>query len=521
MVRAGTRRDFIRMGGVGAAALLLGAPARTQASSRFASNPFTLGVASGDPWPDGVVLWTRLAPDPLAIDGPGGMTPRPFLVRYEIADDEGFRRVVRRGVSMARPELGHAVHAEVHGLRPDREYFYRFKAGHEISPVGRTKTAPHPHAAPSSLRFALASCQQWQAGFYTAYAHMAAEDLDLVVHVGDYIYESPINAVGGNRNQPVPEAFRTEPTTLARYRLQHALYKTDPDLQAAHAAFPWLVTWDDHEVDNNYAGAISQDNDDPQLFLARRAAAYQAFYEHIPLRRSSIPRGPDMQLYRSVRFGRLAQFNVLDERQFRSDQACGDTLTVPCEEAFDPARTMLGAEQERWLLDELARSRSTWNVVAQQVVMCRADRDPGPGLLLPMDNWNGYEPARQRLFDGVVERGVENFVVLTGDAHASMAADLKTDFADPASPVIGAEFLGTSIATGADGADLDTRGNEWVASNPHMKFYSARRGYVRCEVTPSMWRTDYRSVPFIVQPGAPLQTAGTFFVEAGTPGVVA
>jgi len=428
--------------------------------------------------------------------------------------------VVRRGVSMARPELGHSVHAEVHGLRPGREYFYRFKAGSEISPVGRTKTAPHPHATPGSLRFALASCQQWQAGFYTAYAHMAAEDLDLVVHVGDYIYESPVNAVGGNRNQPVPEAFRTEPTTLARYRLQHALYKTDPDLQAAHAAFPWLVTWDDHEVDNNYAGAIPQDTQDPQAFLARRAAAYQAFYEHIPLRRSSIPRGPDMQLYRSVRFGRLAQFNVLDERQFRSDQACGDTLTVPCEDAFDPARTMLGAEQERWLLDELAGSRSAWNVVAQQVVMCRADRDPGPGLLLPMDNWNGYEPARQRLFDGVLERGVENFIVLTGDAHASMAADLKTDFADPSAPVIGAEFLGTSIATGADGADLDTRGNEWLASNPHMKFYSARRGYVRCEITPALWRTDYRSVPFIVQPGAPLQTAATFFVEAGTPGVV-
>jgi alkaline phosphatase D len=227
-----------------------------------------------------------------------------------------------------------------------------------------------------------------------------------------------------------------------------------------------------------------------------------------------------MQLYRTVRYGSLAAFNVLDERQFRSDQACGDALVVPCEEAYDPSRTMLGSEQEQWLLDTLGRSTTTWNVLAQQVVMCRADRDPGPGLLLPMDNWNGYEPARQRLFDGVVERGVQNLVVLTGDAHASMAADLKTNFEDPASEVIGAEFLGTSIASGGDGADLDTRGTQWLASNPHMKFYSGRRGYVSCDVTPGVWRSDYRVLPFVTQPGAPVSTAASLFVEAGRPGVV-
>jgi len=248
-------------------------------------------------------------------------------------------------------------------------------------------------------------------------------------------------------------------------------------------------------VDDNYAGENATVPTPPEVFLARRAAAYQAYYEHMPLRRSSVPAGPDMQMYRTVPFGRLATFQVLDGRQYRSDQACGAAQSTPCPESLDPKRTMLGAAQERWLLDRLGSSKDTWNVLAQQTIMSRADRDPGPELLTSMDNWNGYSPARQRLFDGVAERGVDNLVVLTGDAHCSVAAELRRQYDDPDSATIGAEFVGTSVSSGGNGADVDGRGADFLASNPHMRFYNARRGYVECTVKPELWRSDYRAVP--------------------------
>ncbi|MCP2252306.1 alkaline phosphatase D [Prauserella aidingensis] len=511
------RRRFLELGGAAGAALAAGgltagpgwaSPAQR---SRFTGHPFALGVASGDPLPSGVVLWTRLAPEPLAEDGSGGMRGRGVVpVRWEVAEDERFSRRVAHGVSNATPELGHSVHVEVDTLRPDREYFYRFRVGGEISPVGRTRTAPEAGANLDRLAFAFVSCQNYPAGYYTAHRHLADEDLRAVVHLGDYIYEGGATGSLGRAHAPAREVV-----SLADYRIRHAQYRTDADLQRSHAAFPWIVTWDDHEVENNYADEISQhEGVAPRDFLVRRAAAYQAYYEHLPLRRSSVPTGPDMRIYRRLRFGTLAEFNVLDGRQYRSDQVDRNSP-----EAQDPDRSMLGAEQERWLLDGLGASTARWNILAQQTVMARADRDPGEGLRLPMDNWNGYEPARQRLFDGVVERGVDNMVVITGDAHCSMAADLKQDFADPDSRTVGAEFLGTSISSGGDGADMDRRGEQWLAANPHMKFYNQRRGYVRCTVDRDSYRADYRVVPYVTRRGAPVSTLAGFVVENGRPGV--
>ncbi|MGH3089935.1 MAG: alkaline phosphatase D family protein, partial [Rubrobacteraceae bacterium] len=299
-----SRGKFINLGGMGAAALLLGCsrtePERdVERSISFSDYPFSLGVASGDPRPDGVALWTRLAPAPL--DHGGGMPDREVAARWEVAEDEGFRKVVRRGEEVASPSLAHSVHAEVEGLRPGRWYFFRFKAGGETSAVGRTRTAPE-RGVPE-MNFAFASCQKWDEGFYSAYRRMSGDDLDLVFHLGDYIYEYGVGESGGARGAPVPEQFRGEATTLDDYRLRYALYKTDADLQAAHAAFPWVVTWDDHDVDNDYAGDDSENSDPRERFLARRAAAYQAFYEHMPLRRSAMPEGPDMPLYRRITYG--------------------------------------------------------------------------------------------------------------------------------------------------------------------------------------------------------------------------
>src|SRR5687767_5240052 len=275
---------------------------------RFAANPFSLGVASGDPGPDGVVLWSRLAPDPL---NGGGMGAEAVNVRWEVATDEGMRTVVKRGTSVARPDLGHSLHVEVDGLRPAAWYWYRFDVGGESSPIGRTRTAPATNSTPDRYRFAFASCQHFEMGHYTAYEHLAAEDLELVAHLGDYIYEG-----AANPNMPPALSVRShqawEPTTLEQYRNRYALYKSDRLLQAAHAAFPWVVTWDDHEVDNNYASDVPQDKTEQGGFLVRRAAAYQAYYEHQPLRKASIPKGPNMLLYRTVSAGRLARFHVLD-----------------------------------------------------------------------------------------------------------------------------------------------------------------------------------------------------------------
>ena len=518
------RRRFIALGGMSAAALVAGsAPFTERALARpgFGGDPFRLGVASGDPLADGVVLWTRLAPEPLAEDGSGGMPNGKVSVRWEVAKDEGFRSVVRRGTEFARLELAHSVHVEVEGLEPAREYFYRFKAGPEISPVGRTKTTPAPGAKVSELAFAFASCQQYEHGYFTAYGHMAEEDLDLVVHLGDYIYEYGKNeyvAPGGNVREHIPG---TEITTLSDYRIRHGQYRKAVNLRRAHAAFPWVVTWDDHEVENNYADEVSEEDSepdqDPEVFLKRRAAAYQAYYEHMPLRRSSVPKGPDMRIYRRLAYGNLAEFNVLDTRQYRDDQPCDDAYPGDCAERFDADRTILGKRQERWLLNGLGRSRARWNVLAQQIFLAQIDLVGGPEEGFYVDGWDGYVASRDRLLGFLHQQEVPNPVVLTGDWHANWLCDLKTDFDDPESPTVGAEFVGTSITSTDVLGARPAYGRVVLEENPHIRFFNNERGYVRCRLTPEEWRTDYRVVPYVKRPGAPVRTRASFVLEDGNP----
>jgi alkaline phosphatase D len=506
-----TRRDFLSQ--LSAFSLALAGIPRLPVllRPRFVADPFSLGIASGDPTPDGVVLWSRLAPDPL---NGGGMGSEAVNVRWEIASDEGMTSVVKRGTAIARPDLGHAIHAEVDGLRPGAWYWYRFDVGGEASPVGRTRTAPPPNATPDRYRFAFVSCQHYENGYYTAYEHLSHEDVELVAHLGDYIYEYPTDPAVQNvarRHQP------WETSTLEQYRNRYALYKLDPRLQAAHAAFPWMVTWDDHEVKNNYAGPYSPDNMPREQFLTRRAAAYQSYYEHQPLRKASIPKGPDMLLYRTINAGRLARFHVLDTRQYRSDQACGDGLKAPCPEWSDPKRVVLGDTQERWLTRGVEQSQTRWNVLAQQIAFSRVP-DPNRPTFHPMDPWSGYPAARDRLLAWIAGKQEKNFVVLTGDIHASFVMDVTRDALQPESQTIATEFIGTSISSGRDGFDRWGQLTNYETTVPNMKWHNARRGYVRCELTKDRWTTDYRIVPYVLQPGAPVETAASFVVEHGKPG---
>ncbi|EFL26633.1 alkaline phosphatase [Streptomyces himastatinicus ATCC 53653] len=301
--------------------------------------------------------------------------------------------------------------------------------------------------------------------------------------------------------------------------MRYALYKTDPDLQAAHAAFPWFVTWDDHETENNYAGDVDDNNDPPEEFLIRRAAAYRAYWENMPLRMPQRPDGPDMRLYRRFHYGRLAQFDILDTRQYRSDQAYGDGWQYPGPESEDPSRTLTGATQERWLLDGFRRSTATWNVLPQQVTFSQRKNTTADRSKLSMDAWDGYPASRSRVLAGVEQAGIENFVVLTGDVHVHYALDIKKDFNNPSSQTLGVEFVGTSITSGKDGADKPANWSTMTTANPHMKFYNGRRGYVTVTLDGDQARADYKTVSAVTTPNAPLTTAASFVSEAGNPGL--
>ncbi|XHX80802.1 MAG: alkaline phosphatase D family protein [Stenomitos frigidus ULC029] len=509
------RRDVLRGAGiVTGLAIASQLPRRLVAQPAFSGYPFSLGVASGNPLPNGVVLWTRLAPKPL---NGGGMPAYNVPVRWQVAADENMRRIVKSGTELAVPEFAHSVHVDVRGLQPGRTYWYQFKAGNEISPIGRTRTAPARNERLDRLRFALANCQDWQNGYYTAYKHLAEEDLDLVVHVGDYIYEYGPEP-GGPRQHNGPEIV-----SLEDYRNRHALYKTDTNLQAAHAAFPWVVTWDDHEVENNYASGISEvdgePDQDPAVFLRRRAAAYQAYYEHMPLRKSSLPYGADLRLYRRLTYGDLAQFNVLDTRQYRSDQPCGDDLKPRCEAALDPNATLTGKAQERWLFQGLRQSPARWNILAQQVMFSQFDFDARPGVqLFNVDQWDGYVAARNRILTVLEQQKVPNPIVLAGDIHSSWVHDIKRDFDKPESKTLGTEFVATSISSDFP-SQFIAPVTAALSNNPHTKFFNgALRGYLRCDLNRKQWRSDYRVVSTIAAPQATISTLASFVVENGKPG---
>jgi alkaline phosphatase D len=510
-----SRRLFLSWTAALPAVAMLGrrAEGRTLRRLSFQRDPFSCGVTSGDPTHRGVVLWTRLAPEP--FEPSGGMAPDLVEVDWEIATDEGMTQVVRKGTSIATPQLGHSVHAEVDGLQPGRWYWYRFRAGDAESPVGRTRTMPRASETPDQLRFAFASCQHFETGLYTAYEHMAKDDLDLVFHLGDYIYE------GRGRDGQVRKHLGDEIQTLDDYRIRHALYKSDPHLRAMHALCPWMVTWDDHEFDNNCAAGISEELEvDPAAFLERRANAYQAYYEMMPLRSRSVPRGPDMRLYRKVDFGRLASFQVLDTRQYRSDQPNDDRRSPLNDAALDPKQSMLGRQQLGWLKANLLTSDATWNVLAQQVMMAMVGfrLDDSAERVYSMDQWPGYTAERMKLMEFLRDRKVPNPVVLTGDIHSNWANDLRVDDRQAEAPVVASEFVGTSISSGGNGMAVIPNLEERMAENPAVRFFNAQRGYVRCTVTPDAWRSDYQVVEEVTQPGAPAVTKASFVVEAGQPG---
>lgn len=497
------------------------------------TNPFSLGVASGEPTPDGMVLWTRLAPEPFAPDG--GLPNAPVDVAFEIANDELFRDIVQHGTVRAEAEWAHSVHLEVTGLKPDRWYWYRFTLGEFASPPGRTRTAPAAGGPFGGFRFAFASCQRWDHGLFTAYRDMAQQDVDLVLHLGDYIYEYTTQVDRWPRGIELPIRGQSETRTLDDYRKRHALYKLDPHLQEAHRLAPWLVTWDDHEVSNNYIVPVIKDDPFVKPLIERRDAAYRAYYEHQPLRRSSRPLDGVMPLYRAAEFGDLVRFNVLDTRQYRTPSvgACSERERAEnggyCEASLDPRRTMLGAEQKQWLTDGFGKTTTRWSVLAQQVPFARIDYDSGPGQSFggsDNDKWDGYALERDEVLGAMADAAhAREFspVVITGDVHANFVWDLKRDWDAPeGESIVGTEFVGTSISSNGD-EPLKEKGGFTtrcgsLRGDKHNHLYDNHRGYVLCDLTPDQWHATYRVMPTVEDPDATARTLTSFVVEHGRPG---
>ena len=517
----GLRRAFLldaaRFTAATTAALGFTASAGASKSAAGTAYPFSLGVASGSPLPNAVILWTRILHDPLNA----ASTPAPALtVRWEVAEDEAFRKVVGKGSAVASPALAHSVHVDATGLQPDRPYWYRFMLGDAVSPVGRTRTAPAPNAMPAMLKLAVASCQHWEFGHYAAHRHIAEAAPDLVAFLGDYIYEwGPYQLRHPPRAVRVDESF-----TLAQYRARYAQYKSDPDLQAAHRVAPWIVTWDDHEVANDYAGDV--DERLSKDFAARRAAAYQAFYEHMPLR-LPVPKAGfgALRMHQRYDWGRLARFHVLDDRRHRSPLACSKpgrggsnvVLARACAELRDPRRTMLGGEQEAWLAQGLSSSNARWNILAQQTLVAQSSgvpvQSPGDGRFWT-DGWDGYPVARRRLLESIAKSGARNPLVLSGDVHTFYAAELRRDFERPASkanPVVATEFCGTSITSSSR---PQVRTQENVERNPHILYgRSDRRGYMLLEITPQAAQARFMALDEVRDPGSGQSAIAAFRIE--------
>lgn len=510
-----SRRDLL----IGAGAGLIGAPAILRAQQLFTAFPFRLGIASGDPSHDGFVIWTRLCPDP--FDEHGGMPTGPIDVDWTVYEDEAMRRVARKGVERAWPELGHSVHVELTGLQPDRPYWYRFTVGREKTVLGRTRTMPLPGAPLDHIRFGVAGCQHYEDGYYTAFDHLAREDVAFVWHYGDYIYEDRARQVNyardGSPKAHVRDHVGSDCYTIGDYRRRYAQYKMDPDLQRAHLAAPWFTTYDDHEVVDNWTLATSPYQKDPALFAIRRAAAMQAYYEHMPLRRSSMPSGGAMQLYRRARFGDLLAAHFLDTRQYRSAQPCAGSFEPVCGDVADPGRTVIGGAQEAWLREGLAARDSRWNLIAQQVMMMPLDRRtaPGPAQIRNMDSWAGYDAARERLLEGL--DGLGNVVVMTGDEHQNFAGELRRD-AGRGKPVA-VELVTTSISSGGDRWIKPEAARYIRAGNPFLKYSSDRRGYVVCDLSATRWQARFRGVDQITTPGGAVSTLATATIEHGAPAV--
>jgi alkaline phosphatase D len=509
-----SRRPFL----ISLASAGLAAPAFLR-HARAADVPrFDLGVASGHVQADTLVLWTRLT---------GLDLPAQVPVRWQLAHDEAFTQIAAQGSELAEAGSTHCVHAEPGGLQPARWYWYRFEALGLQSATGRTRTAPAADA-PATLRTAITSCQRWDHGHWAAWAHLAQRDLDLVMFLGDYIYEygSPPSALRQHDGPMV--------RTLDQYRSRYAQYKSDPALQAAHAAAPWLVVWDDHEVENDYANDRGQSRQGPD-FLRQRAAAYQAWWEHQPVPKAMRPVGPDARIHHRLDWGRLARIHALDARQYRDHQVClpllrsGGSSTVnaaDCPALQDVQRSLLGHAQERWL-NEGWDTQRPWNLLAQQTLMARASRQavasPGTGPDTGRDTgrywtdgWDGYAPARQRLLTAVAERGLRGVVALGGDVHAHFVANLKADFDDPRSPTVASEFCGTSISSNGQ---PQAQTNAMLPHNPHLLYgRSDQRGYVALTLNSQLLQAELMTVQQPWNPLSPVDVAARFVVDARQPG---
>lgn len=492
-------------------------PLDVPADPGIGTEPFTIGVASGDPLPDAVMLWTRLAPQPESDDG--GMPAGDVDVLWEVAVDDSFDTVVSSGIAPAATDAAHAVRVDATGLKAATWYHYRFRIGEWTSPVGRTRTAPRP-GSEEPVDFGFASCQSFQSGWYNAWRDVADADLDLVVFLGDYIYENGSQTVDPAEGVVRPMGVGNdlpECTTLAEYRRRYAVYRGDENLRAAHAAAPWLVVWDDHEVDNNYAGAeSSKDGVEPEEFSQRRAAAYRAWWESMPVRLPP-PEGPDLEIDRRIEWGSLASFFLIDTRQFRADQACGDAtldLGPACDEVTDPDRQFLGAAQEARLIEGLTSSESTWNVIGNQTVM--SPLVVGDAIL-NYDQWDGYPVARERLLTAIEDAGLTNTVVITGDIHVAGVGDVQLGEGDDARTVA-TELVGTSISSDApipeDLTDLVSTLLPWI------QYFDARRGWTRCSVGPDEWTAEYRVVDDNLIQDQPVAIDATFTIKPDTPGAV-
>lgn len=508
------RRRFLGGVGVLAAAPLL---AQEAGAPNIAEMPFTLGVAAGDPDAAGFVIWTRLAPKP--FEPLSGLEPTPYPVRWDVAEDPAFRRIVARGEELARPELGFSVHATVATLRPDRRYHYRFRVGPHLSAVGSAKTLPAVGADVRRVTIGVAGCQDYQGGYYTAFRHLAADAPDAIFHYGDYIYEYGPRATmfdwatGGTRptvrQHNGPMVF-----SLDDYRRRHTLIRLDPDLQAAHAAAAFLCSFDDHEVVNNWVQDIDQAGTPPDAFRMRRFAAMQAWYEFMPVRKDAFPREGLSGPYRQYRFGRLLDARMLNTRNFRTDQPCGDKFGTWCEEVNRADAEVLGRTQERWLADGLRRDPARWNALLQQIMVMDLDRARAETRTINPDSWAGYTVPRDRLLAAL--EPVPNLIVLTGDEHQHFAGEVRPTGADPLkTPARAIEFVTTSASSGSDGPGERKEHPEWLRRNPGLKFIRDERGYSLMTVTPDGWTTDFKVVDTIRAPGGKAISRARFRVPAG------
>ena len=508
------RRTLIKS--AGQLALIAGLAPQRLLAAPLGAYPFMLGVASGDPWPDGFVIWTRLAPRPL--EEHGGMPHAAVPVGWEVSEDARFTRIARKGETLARPELAHSVHVELSGLKPHRHYWYRFTiAGQDASPVGMVRTAPAAGVLADRVRIGVAGCQHWETGFFDAWGHLARErDLDLVFHYGDYIYEGATNPLGG---RIVRQHVGGEIYSIDDYRRRHALYKSDPNLQAAHAASAFAVSFDDHEVDNNWAADLDQDGTPPEYFQLRRMAGLQAWYEHMPVRRAQLPGPGGITAFRRLDYGRLLRLHLLDTRSHRSDQPCNDGKIKPCLPEAHVSPTMLGATQENWL-DEGLGNDAAWNLIAQQVlVMPYVVRKPGEAVpTSPTDTWDGYRPARERLIKSIRRHDLTNVVIASGDFHRNFVGTLPERAEAPEGKQAAVEFLATSISSNGNGGPIPNA-DRILADNPHLKMMDNVRGYHVFEVTPKQWKTEVRVLDRVTEPGGKIRTSASYVATPDRPEV--